>query len=177
MNIPNIITCMRIFGTMLLLFITPFSGSFFIIYSLTGLTDALDGFIARKTNCVTEFGSQLDSIADFIFYAVMIFKSPFVLTGDLSVIIWCIIGFAVLVRIISYAYSFFKYRRFVPLHTYLNKITGFSVFILPYLAFFGFFVHACLAASIIAAVSAVEELIIHIRKQPEAASVLAPNEA
>jgi len=169
MNIPNIITCLRIFGTLFLLFVTPFSGEFFIIYSLTGLTDALDGFIARKTNCVTEFGSQLDSVADFIFYSVMIYKSRFVLSGELAIVIWIIIALSVILRIFSYAYSGMKYRRFVPLHTYLNKLTGFSVFVLPYLAFYGFFNYACLVASIIALTASLQELIIHIKSDKKAA--------
>ena len=169
MNIPNIITSVRILGTLLLLFVTPFSREFFIIYTLAGISDALDGFVARMTKTATEFGAQLDSVADILFYLVMIYKSLFVLSGDLSVITWCIIGFAVIVRIVSYVYSARKYRRFVPLHTYMNKVTGFAVFILPYLTFFGFFNEACFAASVIAAVAAVEELLIHIKKQVDPA--------
>lgn len=168
MNIPNIITSVRIFATLLLLFITPFSREFFIIYTLAGISDVLDGFVARVTKTVTEFGARLDSVADMLFYFVMIYKSLFVLRGDLSVVTWCIIGFTVIVRIISYIYSARKFRCFVALHTYMNKVTGFAVFILPYMTFLGFFNESCFAASVIAAVAAVEELLIHIKKQGNA---------
>ena len=30
----------------------------------------VDGTVARKTNTVSEFGARLDTIADFIFFAV-----------------------------------------------------------------------------------------------------------
>ena len=169
MNIPNIITSIRIFGTLLLLFVTPFSREFFVIYTLAGISDALDGFVARITKTSTEFGAQLDSVADILFYLVMIYKSLFVLSGDLSIVTWCIIGFSAVTRTFSYIYSIRKYRRFVPLHTYMNKVTGFAVFILPYLTFLGFFDEACFAASVIAAAATVEELLIHIKKQAEPA--------
>ncbi|HID47614.1 MAG TPA: CDP-diacylglycerol--serine O-phosphatidyltransferase, partial [Methanococcaceae archaeon] len=32
--------------------------------------DALDGYIARKTNTVTDFGAQLDSISDIVSFGV-----------------------------------------------------------------------------------------------------------
>ena len=35
-----------------------------IVYALTGLTDMLDGKIARKYNLVTDFGKFIDPLAD-----------------------------------------------------------------------------------------------------------------
>ena len=48
------------------------SPMFFAIYALTGLTDVLDGWIARKMGSASQFGAKLDSVADLIFYAVML---------------------------------------------------------------------------------------------------------
>ena len=42
--------------------------------TISGLTDALDGWLARKLRCESAFGAKLDSVADLLFYAVMIFR-------------------------------------------------------------------------------------------------------
>ena len=73
-NIPNCITILRIIGTASLIFITPLSVPFFIIYTVSGISDVLDGTIARLTKNETTFGKRLDSIADLAFYAVMLIK-------------------------------------------------------------------------------------------------------
>ena len=71
---PNICTMLRIVGTVGLLLIRPLTLPFYLLYTFCGITDVLDGTIARATNSTSEFGARLDSIADLIFYAVMIVK-------------------------------------------------------------------------------------------------------
>ena len=73
-NVPNCITCVRIIGALVLLWLKPLSTEFLIVYSLCGVSDALDGFIARATNTTSKFGTILDSIADLVFYSVMLLK-------------------------------------------------------------------------------------------------------
>ena len=73
-HIANILTGSRIFGSILLLFFPAFSSGFYITYLLCGFSDMIDGTIARKTNSTSNFGSQLDTIADFIFVVVSLFK-------------------------------------------------------------------------------------------------------
>ncbi|BCS81100.1 CDP-diacylglycerol--glycerol-3-phosphate 3-phosphatidyltransferase [Anaerocellum diazotrophicum] len=69
MNLPNILTILRF------LLVPIFTAVFFshlkynyilalIIFLLSGLTDILDGFIARKYNMVTQFGKLFDPLAD-----------------------------------------------------------------------------------------------------------------
>ncbi len=66
MNIPNIITVIRFV-------LIPFFGYFLFIqhyyiavtlFLLGGLTDVLDGYIARKYNLITPWGKVADPIAD-----------------------------------------------------------------------------------------------------------------
>ncbi len=69
-NLPNKITVTRILLLPLVIFF--YFASFipagrliaFIIFAVAALTDFLDGFIARKTNQITELGIFLDPIAD-----------------------------------------------------------------------------------------------------------------
>ena len=47
---------------------------FLLVYIFCGITDILDGFIARKINATSELGSKLDSFADMIIIFVVLFK-------------------------------------------------------------------------------------------------------
>ena len=65
-GLPNLITIARLLAVPLVVWLvlagrmTPA----FWIFVLAGLSDAADGFIAKRFNCVTEFGRYLDPIAD-----------------------------------------------------------------------------------------------------------------
>lgn len=145
-----------------LLPIYAFSQMFFAIYTYCGISDILDGALARRLHCNDEFGARLDSIADIIFYAVTAFKIFPALYSKLTPSIWYIITATVIIRIISYTAAAIKYRRFVSLHTYMNKLTGFLVFMVPYIIFLPFAKTACMIVSVVALIAAMEELIIHI---------------
>ena len=70
----NILTISRIFLSVLLMCTHPLSCSFYILYVLCGLTDAVDGFVARKTGSASEMGAKLDTAADFLFVVVCLIK-------------------------------------------------------------------------------------------------------
>ena len=65
-NIPNILTILRfIFIPIILYFI--FTGNYIlgiVFFTISGITDVLDGFIARKFNLVSNFGKLMDPLAD-----------------------------------------------------------------------------------------------------------------
>ena len=69
-QIANIITISRILGSIYLLYSPVFSISFYIMYLFCGITDMIDGTIARKTKSVSELGARLDTVADSTFVAV-----------------------------------------------------------------------------------------------------------
>ena len=73
-NLANIITLTRILFSMLLLFTAAFSWDFYLCYLICGISDILDGSVARYFHSESEFGSRLDSLADFIFFAISCFK-------------------------------------------------------------------------------------------------------
>ena len=65
-QIPNILTICR-FVLIPFIFETIMQGNFlaaFIFLTLSGLTDILDGVIARKFNFITNFGKLIDPLAD-----------------------------------------------------------------------------------------------------------------
>ncbi len=161
-NLPNIITSIRIVGVFFLLGCESSSLGFYIIYTLCGLSDAIDGWIARKTKTTSEFGAKLDSVADLLFYFAMLIKVLPVLANSLPLYIWYMTGGIIAIRIMSYAVAFIKYHKFASLHTYMNKITGLVVFMIPYVMSNEGFVRFSMLACTVALIAAVEEVIIHI---------------
>ena len=63
-HIANILTACRILGSIILLFFPAFDMEFYITYLLCGLSDMIDGAVARKTNAVSSFGSNSDMVAE-----------------------------------------------------------------------------------------------------------------
>ncbi len=66
MTIPNIITILRLLSVPLLIVaITQASYTFaFLLFLAAGISDAVDGFIARRWNMRTELGAYIDPLAD-----------------------------------------------------------------------------------------------------------------
>lgn len=160
-NLPNIITASRILLSILMLLTHTFSPTFFTIYTYCGVSDVLDGFLARKFNLTSERGARLDSVADIVFYGAAAIKIFPLLGGFITPFIWGIIALAALIRIISYAVAAMKYGCFASLHTYMNKLTGFLIFTVPYIISQPFAKTICVTISIVAVLAAAEELIIH----------------
>ncbi|MBR6645628.1 MAG: CDP-alcohol phosphatidyltransferase family protein [Clostridia bacterium] len=166
LTVPNIITAFRLIGSLvLLLFIPTYSTAFFIIYTLCGISDVVDGTIARITKSTTEFGAKLDSIADLLFYSVLFFCIFPDLLEKLPLYVW-IMGFtALFIRLASYLTAAIKHRRFASVHTYMNKLTGVVVFSVPYFVITKFIVQACFVLGIISITAAIEEFIMHITSE------------
>lgn len=165
LNTADIITLFRIVGTILLLFIKPLSTGFFFAYAITGLTDVLDGFIARKLKAADDFGARLDSIADLLFYTVILIRLLPILLTELPNEIWYAVAVIFCIRISAYIIAAIKYRLFASLHTYLNKVTGLAVFLIPFSLATDYAVLFCFAVCAVAAASSFEELVIHIHSK------------
>ena len=125
----NIITIIRIFCSIVLLFCPAFSSAFYAFYITAGISDMVDGWIARKTNTVSEFGSKLDTAADIIFVAVCLIKLLPVLTIPDWLFIW--MGVIALIKIINVISGFVVQKKFVAIHSIMNKITGLLLFVFP----------------------------------------------
>ena len=125
----NCITIIRILLSVGLLFCPALSPSFFALYLLAGLTDMLDGPVARRTHTATAFGARLDTGADLIFAAVCLIKLLPVLDLPAWLYIW--IAVIALIKIINIVSGFIIRKRFVSVHTPMNKATGLLLFLLP----------------------------------------------
>lgn len=162
-NLANAMTIFRIVGTICLCFLEPLTVYFFTLYFLCGLSDMLDGFIARKTGNTTAAGAMLDSVADFIFLSVMlIIFIPF-LPWKLWIAVW--IGAIALLRLVSLSIGFAKYHTAASLHTVLNKAAGFLLFAFPVLYRLTGMETTAIILCGISSLAAVEELFITIKSK------------
>lgn len=174
-QLPNCITAFRICAAALLLLAEPFSEPFYALYLLCGLSDVIDGWLARKMGASSELGARLDSIADILFYFSMLIKLLPTLLERLTPGLWIALGTALLLRCASYAAAGVKYHRFASLHTYMNKFTGLCVFLVPYFILLPFYIPLCAAVCAVAGLASAEELIIHLSSkeyEPERKTLL-----
>ena len=125
----NLITSCRILLSLLLLFFPALSPSFYGLYLAAGLSDTLDGYVARRTNSASPLGAKLDSMADIVFLAVCLIKLLPVLA--LPVWLWVWVGLIALLRLVNILSGFVCRKKLVLLHTRANKLTGALLFLLP----------------------------------------------
>ena len=125
----NTITFFRIAAGIVLLFCPVFSPAFYVFYIAAGLSDMLDGFVARKTDSVSKLGARLDTMADFVFVVVCLIK----LLPVLSIPAWLYgwIGIIALIKVINIISGFAVQKTFVAVHSTMNKATGLLLFLLP----------------------------------------------
>ena len=131
-NLPNFITVVRLAGSLAIIFLEALSLPFLIIYAVCGVSDALDGFLARKLKLDSKLGSLLDSVADLAFYFVMMLKMLPIMAELLEWQHWAIIIVPTFFHLLAYIICLVKFKRFSALHTYANKVLGFLVFIFPF---------------------------------------------
>ena len=128
-HIANIITASRIVFSLPLLFIPLSSAWFYVFYLLCGLSDMVDGTVARRTNSASEFGARLDTVSDFVFMTVALIK--FVPHLHIPVWLWIWIGVIAMMKLGNAAWGFVRTKKLISPHTVLNKVTGLLLFLLP----------------------------------------------
>ncbi len=128
-QIANIITGSRILVSLPLIWISLSSVWFFIFYLFCGLTDMIDGTIARKTGSVRPFGARLDTVADFVFLSVCAIRILPLM--HIPVWLWVWIILAALIKIWNIAFVFLQKKKLLSIHSVLNKATGLALFLLP----------------------------------------------
>lgn len=125
----NGITGIRIVCSIALLFCPAFSPAFYTLYIIAGVSDMIDGTVARKMGTVSEFGSRLDTMADFILVIACLIKLLPVLHVPTWLIIWIII--IAVIKAINLVSGYVLRRNIVALHTVMNRVTGILLFALP----------------------------------------------
>jgi len=162
-HVPNIITLSRFVLVTLLIFVTPFTTLGMVIYIVSGLSDMVDGPLARRIkDAKSNLGAELDSIADLYMVVVSIF---FIVPAmEVWSWIWIAIIIALTFKMMSAVPGIIKHRKVFFLHTLSNKFLGFILFIAVILYFiFGgtFAINVYLTAVIVSVfIITLEEMVI-----------------
>lgn len=129
-HVANIVSFSRIIGALILFFQKDISSFFLTIYIFCGFTDLIDGPIARKTNSSSVLGATLDTIGDVLTYLAL----TKILIVKKLVYLWILVwisGAGILFGISSIISKVRFNKLYLP-HTYLGKIFGGAVFVLPF---------------------------------------------
>ena len=158
-NLANIITGSRVICSLMILFFPALSVWYYALYIYGGLTDVLDGAVARGLKIESEFGDKFDTIADITFSMAVFLRLVDLIIVPTWMITWiCAI---ILIKFSTIIVSLTVLHRFITVHSVLNKICGFYVYFM--LFSLGLGIHwqikfvLVIAACIIATVAAVHE--------------------
>ena len=123
----NLLSMSRIALCLPLLMVDAMTLPFWVLYLIAGLTDILDGFLARRWGVESKFGARLDSLADFLFVLAVGYKLfPWL---KLPATLWMMIGLIALVKMVNAICSYVAKHKIEFQHTKVNKLTGFLLFI------------------------------------------------
>lgn len=124
-NLPNALSATRLLGVpfLFLLLDDAQRGWFIALYALLGLTDYLDGALARAWGQTSAFGSMLDSVADLAYYLSTVYfvvrLFPAYVEPNLPYVAACVVGLALLISV-----SLLRVGKPLLPHTHLSRVAG-----------------------------------------------------
>ncbi|MCA9800577.1 MAG: CDP-alcohol phosphatidyltransferase family protein [Cyanobacteria bacterium HKST-UBA02] len=129
-NIPNIITSVRLIAALFIATLCLAGNEqklFLPLFVAAGVSDMLDGFIARRFNWCTDFGATLDSISDLALYLCVIL---FLAVSTPQAVFKC--GAFVLVggvvQVLHWAFCSAKLGGFPAYHTDFSRLCAYLIF-------------------------------------------------
>lgn len=161
LNWPNAVSMVRILMApiSLILALSGLGNWFLVVILFSGFTDVVDGFLARRLNQITEFGSHLDSWGDFTVYSCMAIGAwllwPEIVATEAPWFIAIVISFVAPAVI-----GFIKFRSFTSYHTQSVKVAVFITFIGYLLLFTGIDSTVFKVAAVACVIAGIEEIII-----------------
>ena len=126
-HLPNAISVLRIAGSIGLLLCDVAGWLFWALYALCGISDMVDGWLARKLHAESKTGAVLDSVADIVFVACCAIRLLQVLVVPVWLCIWA--GVIVFIKMVNQVSALVVCERFCFPHTWANKLTGFLLFL------------------------------------------------
>lgn len=164
-QLPNMLSVFRILLAVPLLLLYDRAAWFFLFYLLSGLTDVLDGYLARRWRVESTLGAKLDSLGDIVFFGIAsyILLVPMGLYKNKLLLVGYVLVF--LVRAANFVITRVRFGEWGLLHSLGNKTAGLLLFLLLPIAVlyqnapFGY----TLVTGIVALLSAMEETVLLFR--------------
>lgn len=160
-GLPDILSVSRMVGAVLLLFTTPLSHLFLIIYGYCCVTDVLDGFLARRSGTEDRTGQVLDSTADIVLTVCLLACLIPFLPWEGWMITW--ITVIAVIRILSLGIGAARFGQIALLHTYGNKVSAFLRYVAPFILTMVDLGDLMLVLCSVTTVTALEDLVINLR--------------
>ncbi|MDO4564942.1 MAG: CDP-alcohol phosphatidyltransferase family protein [Clostridia bacterium] len=161
LNLADLITLSRIIAALGLLLLPPFGIAFQCCYAFCGVSDVLDGFVARRLKVAGERGAKLDGAADTVFFLIILALSIRYL--EIPTWAWGLAGAVLLIKVAGGVAGLIKFRALPFLHTHLNKAAGVAVFLFLPLYRLAGAAGALIPVLLVALLAATEELLLVLR--------------
>ena len=126
-HLPNAISSLRVAGSIGLLFCDVAGWLFWTLYALCGISDMVDGPLARNLQAESKTGAVLDSVSDIVFVACCAIRLLPVLEIPVWLCIWA--GMIVFIKMVNQVSALAVCKRFCFPHTWANKLTGLLLFL------------------------------------------------
>lgn len=125
----NMLSAARVIAAISLFFFNEIKAPFIIIFVFCGLTDLLDGQIARKLNTTSTLGALLDTIGDMLTY----FGLAKILIMQHLVPLWAIIWVILILagNVVGGVIAKKRFGEFYLVHSFFGRVIGGLLFLLP----------------------------------------------
>lgn len=159
LTLPNLLTSFRFVAAPFLLWLAwQGHGVMFMgLLAVCFLTDVLDGWAARLTGQVSEFGAVLDSWADVTLY-LTISLCCWWLWPDIVAQEWLYVSMIIASCLLPALAGFSKFGCFTSYHTWLVKIAAAAMGLTLYVLFLGGPAWPFRVAAVLCLLAAIEEI-------------------
>lgn len=122
LNIPNALSSARILAVPVLLLVADrqWHGWFLTLLAVSLMTDAADGYLARRLNQTSKLGAKLDSWADLLTYATMVLGLLWLWPEIFAREAW-FLNLALFSYLVPTITSLLKFRELPSYHTWAAK--------------------------------------------------------
>ncbi|MDR2686523.1 MAG: CDP-alcohol phosphatidyltransferase family protein, partial [Oscillospiraceae bacterium] len=174
-HIPNILSLSRIPFSIAMPFLVAkggkYSVAFLVCYGVAGVTDALDGALARRFHWESRLGQKIDSIGDGVFIvcviiAVILSLGPSLRGGNgIEAYCYAILGVLLAIKLVNIAFTRIKFKQWGFIHLRSARWSIIPLYVLFPVCIhqqkvYNPFVAVCLVLSILACV---EEICILVQ--------------
>jgi len=172
-HIPNILSASRIPCAVTLPFLGMMENKlwFLLVFGYIGLSDVLDGKIARKFNWQSKLGGTLDSVGDTVYIVFTIVTAILALEQIVIALYnYIMIGVIFVGRAFNQAFTWKKFRRVGFIHTRLIRLSSVPMyFLIPISIYLGYLPNIPLVVFLsMTAITGLEETwLLHIMQPGE----------
>lgn len=126
LNLPNLLSAFRLlmFPILIYFIYSLQERAFAWLFMASLFSDIADGYLARKLNMVTPFGSKLDSWGDLTNFLAAIYAIYNLFPEEFHNHLFLFVLLFAL-NLLGISLLFLKFKRLIGMHLYSSKITGY----------------------------------------------------